>query len=543
MSLTLLDNLTDQISSGILRKTAVSASRWAELYRVIDGHPLNYDQHPWTRAIRDCTRPWASTKAAQMGVTEAALDIAFYNIDKGRSVLYLLPKRSPDATDFSKSRFDPAIENSPYLTTLFDDVNNIGHKRAGQASLYIRGSRSKSAVKSIPAPVVIFDEYDEMLMANVRQAHERMSGSDYKQWIKFSTPTAPDYGIDEVFKTTTQQHYTFKCPCCSKWTELEFPDSLVIYADSILDIKNLKRSHYQCPLCKGTLLHETKQDWLRSAVWTPMANFDSDIDGFYINQFYSFKATPREIAEVAIQAESNPAEEQEFWNSKGGKAHVPRGAGVHDEHFPPLIGSYHITDPPKPGWITMGVDQGKRIYYHVDEWQLPEDIGNDINAKAIKINRAHGIIHRFEDLDRLMSERQVLMCVIDAHPERREADKFMRRFYGFVKLCFYPRGINGKSISRDDSEQTISIDRTSWIDQTLARYINRTIVLPIDLHKDYRKHIKALIRRYEEDKNGNPVARYINRGPDHFAHASVYSEAALPLALSFRLNQNVENFL
>jgi hypothetical protein len=539
----LLNALTDQIATGLLRKTAVTCSRWAELYRVIDGQPLNYRNHPWTRALRDCTRPWAGPKAAQMGFTEAALDIAFFNIDRGRSVLYLLPKRNPDATDFSKSRFDPAIESSPYLSTLFTDVNNIGHKRAGSASLYIRGSRSKSAVKSIPTPNVIFDEYDEMLMANVQQAHERMSGHESKQWIKFSTPTAPEWGIDEVFNTTNQQHYIFKCPRCGKYTHLDFPDSLVLYTDSILDLKNLRRSHYQCPLCRGALYHENKHEWLSTSEWVPMANFDSEVDGFYINQYYSFTITPREIAEVAIQAQTNPSKEQEYWNSKGGKAHIPQGAGLHDEHFPPLYGSYSRNDPIRQGWITMGVDQGKKIYYNIDLWQLPDKAGRDINAQAHCINLTHGIVYRFEDLDRLMREYQVLMCVIDAHPERREADKFMRRFYGFVKLCFYPRGINGKSLSRDENEQTISVDRTSWIDQALERFRARTITLPRDPHPSYVKHMKALIRRYEEDKNGNPIARYINRGPDHFAHARTYSEIALPLAISFKTNQNVENFL
>ena len=121
---------------------------------------LNHKHHPWTKAMRDCEDEFiVGQKAAQLGFTEVALDKCFYAIDiKGLSVMYVLPASNPDASDFSTSRFDPALELSPHLEHLFSEVKNIGHKRAGSANLYLRGSRSRSQLKSVPVGLLILDE-------------------------------------------------------------------------------------------------------------------------------------------------------------------------------------------------------------------------------------------------------------------------------------------------------------------------------------------------------------------------------------------------
>src|SRR4051812_48471772 len=96
----ILEILKEQIAVGALRKSATSCSRWAELHRIIGnpGRPYSFDRTPWCRAMHDHEGSWCSAKAAQMGVTETGLNIALHAIDiKGLSVLYLLPKRNPDA--------------------------------------------------------------------------------------------------------------------------------------------------------------------------------------------------------------------------------------------------------------------------------------------------------------------------------------------------------------------------------------------------------------------------------------------------------------
>src|SRR5262249_14884021 len=154
-------------------------------------------------------------KAAQMGFTETVLNIVFYHIDvKAVDCLYVLPAKTPDASDFSAARFDPALESSPHLANLFSDVKNVGHKRAGTATLYVRGSRSRAGLKSIPTGLIILDEVDEFDQENIPLAMERAAGQVEKMVWMISTPTIDNFGINKYYLQSSQNHFHFKCPCC-----------------------------------------------------------------------------------------------------------------------------------------------------------------------------------------------------------------------------------------------------------------------------------------------------------------------------------------
>jgi len=125
------------------------------------------------------------------------------------------------------------------------------------------------------------------------------------------------------------------------------------------------------------------------------------------------------------------------------------------------------------------------------------------------------------------------------------AYEFACRFWGHVKLCFYGKSQQAKTISidPDDSQHKITVDRTSWLDVALNRFHIDTIALPNDTSLEYREQVQNLIKRYRKDASGNPIGEYISIGADHFAHARCYSEIALPLAASLTTNQNVRIYL
>lgn len=272
-----------------------------------------------------------------MGFTETVLNRTFYKIDMQRvDCLYVLPAQTPDAHDFSSARFNPALELSPYLAALFSDVNNVGHKRAGSTNLYIRGSKSRSGLKSVPVGFLILDEVNEMEPANIPLALERQSGQLTKECWMISTPTSDGFGINEYFNSSTQEHFFFKCPSCSKYTELTFenennPECLEVTAEA-RDDPNLRNSFYKCKECKNRLNHHLKSEWLQGAKWVP-GRTDFQDRGFYINQMYSPTITPYEFADAFLKSRNNLADEQEFFNSKLGKPHTPEGARINDKHL------------------------------------------------------------------------------------------------------------------------------------------------------------------------------------------------------------------
>lgn len=492
-------------------------------------------------------------KAAQMGFTETALNIALATIDlERRDVLYVLPASTPDASDFSSSRFDPALELSPYLAKLFSDVSNIGHKRAGSANLYVRGSRSRSGLKSIPASLIILDELEEMNRENIALVDHRADGQLKKQIWRISTPRLPGKGIDEFYQTSSKEFFTFKCPSCSRWTHFDPEKSLKITAEHIND-PEIKNSYLICPLCENKLPHENKLDYLALStdITISGAHWHSDTPnpdhrGFWIPQLYSTVKKPHEIAKKWFKAQNDPAEEQEYYNSIMGVPHVVEGAQITDDHIKQCIGSHRLVDPFKYqiGRIyTMGIDVGKWLHIEIAEWLFEGGFSPDLNMMAIPKIICVTKKTDFNDLDTLMREYQIRAAVIDANPERRKAFEFANRFYGHVKLCDFPNGVSGKNVKEEKESFRVSVDRTSWLDLSLGRFISNQIKLPLDLPEEYTKHIKSPARVYEKDSNGNPMSYYESKDDDHYAFARLYNELALPFAASISTNRNINDFL
>lgn len=541
----LLTKIGEQIASGLVRRSITTCARWSEQYRIM-GQPYPgpwlFDHHPWCREMHDCQEDMVGQKGAQLGFTETALNKVFFAIDvHGTSVLYVLPASTPDASDFSTSRFDPALELSPHLKNMFSDVKNIGHKRAGNANLFIRGSRSRSQLKSIPAGLLIFDEVDEMVQKNITLAFERSAGQVHRQKFLLSTPTIEGGGINGYFQNSTQAEFFFQCPSCSRWTQCTFPESLVITADDFNDPK-IKDSHLICQECKAILPHKGKVEWLASGKWVK-AKHDMPYKGYHVSQLYSMQMSPSEIAIMYLKSMTNASDEQEFFNSKLGLPHTVDGAKITDEDITACIGDHVMADKATNGFFTLGVDVGKFLHYEVVEWRIPQhkpspDINLIAKPRVLKI----GKVREFSALHNIMSRYRIGFAVVDAQPERRKAFEFAEIYGGRVKLCFYGRGISSRMIKvHSDKEHTITVDRTSWLDLSLGRFFNQAVLLPKDLPMEYREHIKAIVRVHKKDTDGNPVGIYVknDKDADHYVHAHTYAEIALPLGLSLGKSQNI----
>lgn len=540
---TLMQLLGQRISTGLSRNSITCASKWAEMYRVMGGSsfsgPWKFDFHPWLKDMHDSKSPFnVGQKSAQMGFTETLLNIVFYRIDVLRTdCLYLLPATQPDARDFSASRFDPALELSPHLSKIFSDVKNLGHKRAGTTNLYVRGSRSRSGLKSIPVGFIAFDEVDEMDQDAIPLAMERASGQLEKLVWMISTPTLENEGINKHYKDTTQEHFFFKCPSCSKFMEFRFPDNIKITGESLVD-PDIERSYYFCTECKYEFPNgKPKTIIMNGGEWKPTGP-KVEARGFHINQMYSCTIKPAEIAKSYFKAQSDPADEQELYNSKLGVVHMVDGARVDDTMLSECI----IGDRKAPIYqgqdiVTMGVDVGKWLNIEIDRWKiLPGASQIDVNSHAIPTVLWQGKIADFDGLDDLMRKYRIKFAVIDGNPERRKAFEFVNKYYNFAKMCFYPNGVSGRVIQpTPEIHQAVNVDRTAWMDIALGRFKKgkeKGIRLPIDTDYEYKEQIKAPIRIYEKDSNGNPLGKYVSGSrADHYAHARVYAEVALPLSL------------
>jgi phage terminase large subunit GpA-like protein len=546
MSADLLNELKRSIADGLRDTTLTSCIRWAQRRRFMpdlvtqEVQPYTDKYHPWVREMHDSAAPfnWAM-KGAQLGVTEVAINKAFYNIDKlRRDVLYVLPT-AINASDFSKARFGSALALSPYLASIFTDTNTVNLKQAGSTNLYIRGSRGDSNLKSIPANVLILDEVDEMDEKQITLAIERLSGKLDKQVWGISTPTLPGKGIHKQYEETTQEHFVFKCPCCSKRTWLKWPESFEIVGEHMTDPRCVE-SFLKCMECGGRLEHADKPNLLKDAYWEAFdKNANPDFRGFHISQLYSFTVTPGDIAVAHFRGFGDELAAKEFHNSKLGIPFLADGAKVTEEMVE-LALRHHSKNDLRPAAsgriITMGVDRGRWNYVEVTEWFFERWV-DDINTHAVAKVLFELKFHE-EDFDRIMDELmcewQVQACVLDADPGPMEARKFARRHHGFVWLCRYRSGVTAKeiAISDDDSGSPMAtVDRAAWLSASLGRFkTNPTrILLPQDVSLEYREHMQNLASTYKRDDQGEAILDFEKMGQDHFAHARTYSEIALKL--------------
>lgn len=549
--MSLVQYALDRFQANMSRASIQTCSAWAVAYRIMGKPfpgPYTFKTHPWSKEMHDSkAEDNVGMKAAQMGFTETVLNICFYNIDiLKQDVLYLLPNFKPDAANFSATRFDVALSLSPHLDNLFSDVQNVGLKRAGCASMFIRGTQSESGVKNVSTPLVILDEYEEMNQANIALAYERASGQveGTVQFWKISTPGVFNAGIHVPYQMSSQNHFFFKCPGCSRFIELTYPDNIEIVGEDESDPR-VYESYYKCKLCNKKLEHNLKADWLsleNGSHWVPSFTNKNAI-GWQIPQLYSQTMSAGKFAITHFKALKSPSEEQQLWNSKMGLPHEVKGARVTDEELAQCDGEFTEVEGDNGHYVTMGVDQGKYLDCVISAWEFPNHYTEDINAiaikKVLKTIRLQGA-DAFNQLDLLMFKYGVRHCVIDANPERRNAGAFANRFYGRVTLCFYGNNVKGKVINHNESANTITVDRTNWLDQSLGRFRNKTAQLPANLPRIVKDHLKNQVRKYEKDKNGNDVARYISTGDDHFGHAWTYDELALPMSLGIGITKTIE---
>lgn len=550
----LLTQVAQRINDGLTRSAISTASEWAKKYRYIrnlrTGEPelYKFDLHPWSLEMHDCqANHMVGQKAAQMAFTETAINRAFKAIDIDRqSVLYVLPTERPDAADFSSSRFDPALELSQHLSDLFSDTKNMGLKRAGMASLYVRSARSRSQLKSVPAGVVIFDELDEMAEYMVDLGRKRASGQFQKYEFDLSTPTVPKFGINAEFEKSDQRHYVFKCPCCSRFTELTFPECIVITAETHYEDK-IKGSYYICKECKGRLDHNQKAEWLGvgNAHW--QKNFEGrHVYGYHINQMYSFTVQPWEFAVSALKRHLSEEKEQEFFNSDLGLPHVVKGAQINEADLNRAEGQYAKSHRAGTNqFVCCGIDIGNKIHVEITEYLIDKKkarLTNDVNLMSEARVLTQLTVDEFEELDELMFRFNVNSVVIDRQPEQRKSKEFQNRFREIAKTCVTTGDkITGRDIIEHEweDEDAVSIDKTSWMDVALRRFKANTIKIPLNTDLEYRDHIKEPVRVYKKNAQGQPRGRYLAAGADHYAMARTYCEIAFKVAMSKGSNEDI----
>ncbi len=544
----LLLNQLRRLRSGLARKSIQSCSQWSEMYRVMPKPfpgPWSFKYHPWLRTMQDSTALTnIGQKAAQMGFTEAMLNIAFYTIDiLNEDVLYALPNMVPDAAVFSKARFDTALELSAHLKNLFSNALNVHHKQAGANNLYVRGSQTRGAFKSISTPKIILDETDEMNQDNVELVTYRSAGQLEEQrllWM-ISTPSVEGYGINAHYNDSTQEHFFFQCPHCSlngtpRWIELIWPDNIVLVGEDHNDPR-VNESHLICTHCKNKLDHNKKIEFLSTGKWFATYK-EKKARGFGISQLYSSVSSPGALAAKYLKSKLDAMKEQEFHNSTLGMAFEAKGSRISLAQILEAMKDYTKGWHGHEDYVTMGIDVGKRKHISIDAWDIPPGASLNVTTESRKRKLYQGTTYDWDDLPKMYHDYGVRCAVIDSNPETHMATQFCNQVPNAYR-CFYGNNVRSRIITISELEKTLTVDRTCWFDATFSHYKNGSIWLPKDIDNEYKENIQAMVRKYETDDKGNVTATYLSTKADHYAHSDNYSEIALKVAYGLGSSEDI----
>ncbi len=484
---------------------------WAESL-LLDGRPFSLQGHEYQQSMLTETFPrQVFMKGAQVGVTSIIMLKTVHRLINGaypQGALYLFPSRG-DVQDFSRGRFNPLINDNDQLSRYIQDTDAQTIKRIGKAMLYLRGARStqkirgmkrsSSALKSVPADAVVFDERDEMANDMVDLALERMSHSRVKDETYLSTPTIPDYGVDKLFQDSDQRHWFLKCQKCGGETclELEFPDCLEETSDG--QVIRL------CQRCRDSEIDP------KGGFWVPLYPDKKDFVGWRISQLNSIFVEPGKI----LQLFRDPPDGNisEVYNSKLAMAHIAAENRLTFNDTIALCGNGPMSES-DPGPCFLGCD-----------------VGNLLNVVIGKKDRMRGArivyIGAFPEWERLyvlMRKFNVLRGVIDALPETRLARKFARDHRGKVFCCFYQEKQKGV-YAWNEKQFTVAANRTEALDASHSEIITGKIVLPREsetLH-EFARQLSNVSRVLQTDPDtGASRYVYLKTGPDHYRHAQSY---------------------
>jgi len=495
-------------------------------HRTVAGRPLRHspaladiarDDHPFV----------AIQKSAQVGVSELLINRALHAADIGwgdrGNVIIFLPTQT-QMDDVSQARIDPALQDNPYMRSRLQPeppvrkgADNKRLKHFGLGYIHLRGADSRRQIASIPADLVILDEFDQMGDDVLDLARKRLSSSRRGRLIVASTPRIPETGINALMLQSDQRRYFLPCPGCRLEQDLRWPENV-----------DLEQARVVCRACRAPM------DVLANGRWIAQAPGNEAIHGYYLNRLYSPWAKIAEMTEASRA--TTPFAVQEFQNSDLGETFVPPGGGISVDVIDRCRREYALGDyAGQP--CDMGIDVGLR--YHVVIRQRLTDGERGENAKVPRRLWFAGDV-AYGELDDLVRRFNARSIVIDAHPELYAAGEFVKRHSPRAWLAQYDRQLPGHDRSRGQNGEPnrYHINRTQALDEMFQQFKDEAVELPRDNARalggrskhglgDYYRQLIVPKRTLEPDGNGNLRARWVDAGrDDHYAHAELYAMLA-----------------
>ena len=307
-----VSDLIESMIDGLRPKPYESIVDWAPIHRFLPkdaaaegGGPIDLTRTPYIIEPLECLSPDSTVErvvmmfGAQLAKSEALNTFIAYVMAKGLGSAMLVQPNLTRAKEYSKTRIDPMIRDTPQLAALFpekgsrDDPNQILLKKFDGGALLMRGAETASGLASSPIRFLAMDELDrypqdvENEGNPVDLAIMRTAPFARRKLLLCSTPVAEGTSlIAQHLEQTDQRRYVVPCPSCDTFQRLEY--SRISCDRDKHDNLIADRATYTCVEC-GEMIPETeKTGMVEKGHWEATAvPINPDYRGYQLSALYS----------------------------------------------------------------------------------------------------------------------------------------------------------------------------------------------------------------------------------------------------------------
>jgi len=477
------------------------------------GEPLDFLDRPYlVGPLVDPRVNHVVIACAQSGKTVTFLSKVFQQLiypvgRKSRTVIYTFPTKE-DVQEFSAARAKPMIEASPLLVQEIGDLDNVMVKQFRNGStVYFRGTKTERTALSVPADILVHDELDRSQSDTLQMYADRTRASDDPRRYLFSTPTLPKFGVSAAWEGTDQHEWVWSCGECGAEQVFAPMDRSVSWREHL----DLEAKVFRCCRCRAAV----DRKWVVAGQWVPFAPAKVSIAGYHVTGIM-----PPQTTAVRLADEYGKAVFEELWVQ--GAIGIPQASGKAEITKESIIFGEWINTLQSEDRLFGGLDVGTKL----------DLVAGDGHGKIVAV-------HRLDDWGQVKSAVRTLklrMLVVDSTPEPRAVQNLMAEFPGRVLAADYTlMTVDKDPFERVATEPRVRIHRTGILDWTRDQILmgpdggDVWPALPYAEAEALKDHLTNTMRQLDLDKHGNPVATWVEVGPDHFRHAHAYYTVAAAL--------------
>ena len=508
-------------------------SIWAMKYKTIKGKPTTYrsthnpfKHRPWQRQILDDDHPnKVIEKSRQLGLSEVGVTevLHFLIMHNNTKAMYLFP-RLQQMTDFSKSRIAPVLQSSEYFRSIIDKTtDSISTKKLRDSYLFMRSGWGAELGEGADIDYLAIDEFDRMKEGTELAFREGLQSSQWKLTRRWSTPTIPGRGINDLYQSSDQMRYFHTCPHCGERQYLTFSDNMIqVNPDGVHGATHeIDDGTFMigCRRCHGELDRWAEGEWV--ALYPSIR----ETRGYHISQLDAVWISADDIMRRQYSYKSR----QLFYNYVIGEPYAAEGLLITDEDFKASVRlpSEVMSRTPQYIGIAAGIDWGDT------NWMV---------VLGIKSNGAVDLLNLYSVQDnpsQPLNSVAMFCAILRAYqPNIIVADAGYgadRNSYGYTQFpaawysCHWTTSKDAHAKVRfkdqyNEKTREILVDKTVKIQRTLHAIKGRFIgIFPwCEKIETLAAHCKNT-RIMDEEDDGMIYQRATRIGPDHYCCALTYA--------------------